>query len=183
MIRRFGAEHHPGSFGLPRSFILSLWPRWGGTESLMTMVAEAAVEDSAVNPRLVTLRGAIYENRANDSSLARNYAGAVRELNKALGFGPERTYLAARGEAYFRLGAYEYAFLDLRKAMMERSQDAEVLDLYGRTLVELASRARMPVRRTILDRATEVLTLGAYIDPSRQTTRAALMRARQMAGR
>jgi tetratricopeptide (TPR) repeat protein len=135
-----GSEHHPGSYTLARSFILSLWPRWGGAESLMEMVANAAVEDSAINPRLVTLRGAVFENRANDSSLADNYAGAVRELNKALGFGPERTYLAARGEAYFRLGAYEYAFLDLRKAMMERSQDARVLDLYGRTLVELAAR-------------------------------------------
>jgi tetratricopeptide (TPR) repeat protein len=149
----------------------------------MGVVAEAAMEDSSVNPRLVTLRGAIFENRANDSSHAQNYAGAVRELNKALGFGPERVYLAARGEAYFRLGAYEYAFGDLRKAMMERSQDAKVLDLYGRTLVELASRAKMPVKATILDRAIEVLTLGAYIDPSRQTTRAALSRARQMAGR
>ena len=178
-----GMEFHPGSFGLPRSFILSLWPRWGGTEELMSAVAEAAAEDSAINPRLVTLRGAIHENRASDSSLARNYAGAVRELNKALGFGPERIYLAARGEAYFRLGAYEYAFVDLRQAMMERSQDAEVLDLYGRTLVELATRAKMPVRRTILDRAIEVLTLGAYIDPGRQTTRVALSRARQMVGR
>jgi len=181
MVR--GLSMHRGSYGLPRSFIVMLWPRWGGTEELMMQVAEQAAKDSALNPRLVTLRGAIYENRANDSSLANNYAGAVRELNKAVAYGPERDYIADRGKAYYRLGAYEFAFHDLRAVMMEISQDEDVLDYYGRTLIELATRARPAIRPTILDRAIEVLTLATYLDPSKPTSRTALGRARRMAGK
>ena len=177
-----GLSIHPGSYTLPRSFILMLWPRWGGTEQLIVDFANRAVQDSARNPRLVTLLGAVYENRANDSLLAGNEAGAVRELNKALAYGPERIYLARRGRMYFRLGAYEYAFKDLRAAMMERSQDKEILEYYGRTLVELAARSRTAIRPTILARAREVLELAVYLDPSNQRVRNALDRARRMTG-
>ena len=176
-----GLTVHRGSYALRRAFMTMLWPRWGGSEDAMIAFAEQAARDSAVNPRLATLRGAVYENRANDSSLARNYAGAVRELNKAVAFGPEHTYVRARGEAYFRLGAYEYAFGDLRFALIERSQDRITLEYYGRTLVELAGRARQQIRPTVLARAIEVLELAAYLDPSNTRVRAALTRARDMA--
>jgi tetratricopeptide (TPR) repeat protein len=178
-----GMRMHPGTYLLPRSFVLMLWPRWGGTEDLIEQFAERAAQDSALNPRLVTLRGAVHENRANDSSLAGNQAGAVRESNKALAFGPERFYLADRGEAYYRMGAYEYAFHDLRAVVIERSQDKDALYFYGRTLVELATRARPAIRSTILDRAIEVLTLAVYLDPSRANAQTALDRALQMAGK
>jgi len=175
-----GIKAHPGTFALPSAFIHMLWPRWGGTEELMMQVAERAAQDSARNPRLVTLRGAVHENRANDSTLANNGVGAVRELNKALAYGPERHYLLARGKAYYRLGAYEYAFHDLRAVIMERSQDKDALDYYGRTLIELATRARPTIRPTIVTRATEVLRLAVYLDPSNEGARAALDRATQM---
>ena len=178
-----GIRLHPGSYLLPRSFVLMLWPRWGGAEDLIRQFAERAAQDSALNPRLVTLRGAVLQNRANDSSLAGNLAGAVRELNKALAYGPERFYLADRGEAYYRMGAYEYAFHDLRAVLIERSQDKNALYFYGRTLVELATRARPAIRPTILDRAIEVLTLAVHLDPSRANAQTALDRALQMAGR
>lgn len=177
-----GLSIHRGSYALHRSFMLMLWPRWGGTEELMVEFGKRASQDAGTNPRLVTLLGAVYENRANDSTLAGNHAGAVRELNKAMAYGPERSYMRARGKAYFRLGAYEYAFNDLRAAMMERSQDTEVLEYYGRTLVELASRARPAIRPTVLARATEVLRLAVYLDPANPRSRAALGRAQQMAG-
>jgi len=177
-----GLAIHRGSYDLRRAFITMLWPRWGGSENAMVAFAEQAARDSALNPRLATLRGAVYENRANDSSLARNYAGAVRELNKAVAFGPERMYVRGRGEAYFRLGAYEYAFADLRFALIERSQDRVTLEYYGRTLVELATRARQAIRPTILSRAIEVLELAAYLDPPNVRVRNALVRAREMAG-
>ncbi len=178
-----GLASHPGSYALPSSLIHMLWPRWGGSEELLVRFAERAVQDSARNPRLVTLRGAVYETRAYDSTLARNDVGAVRELNKALVYGPERHYLLARGKAYYRLAAYEYAFHDLRAVVMERSQDKEGLDYYGRTLVELASRARPAIRPTILQRASEVLRLAVYLDPSNSGARAALDRAARMAAR
>ena len=107
----------------------------------------------------------------------------MRELNKALAYGPERIYLAARGKAYFRLGAYEYAFNDLRAVIVERSQDKETLDYYGRTLVQLATRARPEIRPTILDRAMEVLRLAVYLDPSNTNARTALDRATRLAGK
>ena len=179
MTRGFAMNR--GSFALPRAFMSMLWPRWGGSEAAMIAFGEQVARDSAINPRLATLRGAVYESRANDSSLARNDAGAVRELNKAVAFGPERIYVRERGKAYFRLGAYEYAFADLRFALIERSQDREVLEYYGRTLVELATRSREAVRPTIVARAIEVLTLAAYLDPSNTRVRNALARARQMA--
>ena len=178
-----GLAAHPGSFALPFSLIHMLWPRWGGTEPLMVQFAERAAQDSARNRRLVALRGAVYETRAYDSTLAKNDIGAVRELNKALAYGPERHYLVARGKAYYRLGAYEYAFYDLRAVVMERSQDKEGLDYYGRTLVELAARARPAIRPTILERASEVLRLAIYLDPSNRDARAALDRAGRMATR
>ena len=177
-----GVTVHPGSYVLPAAFASMLWPRWGGSEEVLKEFGERAAGDSAKNPRLATLRGVVYENRANDSSLARNYAGAVRELNKALAFGPETRYLRARGIAYYRLQAYEYAFHDLRTAMIERSQDREVLDYYGSTLVELASRARPGIRPTILSRASEVLRLAVYLDPLNDHARAALDRATSMSG-
>jgi tetratricopeptide (TPR) repeat protein len=178
-----GLSTHRGSYSLTRSFVLMLWPRWGGAEDLIVQFAERAVQDSAINPRLMTLHGAVYQSRAYDSSLAGNQAGAVRELNKALAYGPERTYLADRGEAYYRMGAYEYAFHDLRAVVIERSQDKEALYFYGRTLVELASRARPAIRPTILDRAIEVLRLAVYLDPSRENAQTALDRAKRMAAK
>ena len=177
-----GLAIHRGSYVLPARFLSMLWPRWGGTEAVMIQFAERAASNAGNNPRLVTLRGAVYENRANDSSLAGNDAGAVRELNKALAFGPERNYLADRGKAYFRLGAYEYAFNDLRSVVIEQSQNAEALEYYGRTLVELATRARPAIRLTILARAIESLTLAAYLAPANTRVSTALARARQMAG-
>ena len=176
-----GLAIHRGSYSLRRAFILMLWPRWGGSEQRMIEAGTQAARDAEYNPRLTTLLGAVYENRANDSTLALNHAGAVRELNKALGYGHEAEYLRDRGMAYFRLGAYEYAFSDLRAAMMERSQDVEVLEYYGRTLVELATRARPAIRPTILARATEVLRLAVYLDPTNTRSRTALGRAQQMA--
>ena len=178
-----GLSFYPGSYALPKTFVGMLWPRWGGTEELMARFAERAVQDSARNPRLVTLRGAVFQTRANDSALVGNYAGAVRELNRALAYGPERHYLRDRGKAYFRLGAYEYAFNDLRTVIIERSQDKEALDYYGRTLVQLATRARPEIRPTILDRAMEVLQLAVYLDPSNTGARSALDRATRMAGK
>jgi tetratricopeptide (TPR) repeat protein len=160
-----------------------LWPRWGGTEQLIAETSERAAQDAGFNPRLATLRGAVHENRANDSSLADNEAGAVREMNKALAFGPERTYLLRRGESYFRLGAYEYAFHDLRTVVLEQSQNARALEYYGRTLIELARRARPAIRPTILERAIESLTLAAYLTPGETRVSTALAAARQMAGR
>lgn len=181
-LMRRGLSLHPGSYALYRSYITMLWPRWGGTEALMVEFGERAARDSARNPRLVTLRGAVHESRAFDSTLAGNDAGAVRELNKAVAFGPERVYISARGKAYFRLGAYEYAFNDLRAAIVERSQDRDDLQYYGRTLVELATRARPASRPAILARATEILLLATYLDPSNVPARTALERARRMTG-
>jgi len=178
-----GLAMHRGSFNLYHAFVLTLWPRWGGSEQAMADFGERAARDSASNPRLVTLRGAVYQSRAYDSTLAGNYAGAVRELNRAVGFGPERTYLRDRGEAYFRLAAYEYAFNDLRAAMIESSQDSEVLSFYGRTLVELAARVSPATRPKVLDRALETLALATYLAPTDAAARAALDRARRMAGR
>ena len=177
-----GLSMHRGSYLLHAAFITMLWPRWGGSEQMMIEFGERAAVDAAINPRLVTLRAAVYEHRANDSSLAGNPAGAVRELNKALAFGPERTYLLGRGKAYFRLGAYEWAFNDLRTVVIEQSQNPEGLEYYGRTLVELATRARPDIRRTILDRAIEALTLAAYLMPSNTRVSTALDRARRLAG-
>src|SRR5687768_14974045 len=177
-----GLTIHRGSYSLRRAFMLMLWPRWGGSEQLMIDLGTQASRDAGYNARLTTLLGAVYENRANDSTLALNHAGAVRELNKAMAYGPEPEYIRDRGIAYFRLNAYEYAFNDLRTAMMERSQDTEVLEYYGRTLVELAGRARPAIRPTILARATEVLRLAVYLDPANTRSRAALGRAQQMAG-
>ena len=177
-----GTTLHRGSYELPSAFANMLWPRWGGSEELLVQFGERAAQDSARNPRLVTLRGVIFENRAYDSTLARNYAGAVRELNKALAFGPEIRYLRARGIAYYRLDAFEYAFYDLRTVLMERSQDKEVLDYYGSTLVELATRARPAIRPAILSRAREVLRLAVYLDPANEHARAPLDRATDMAG-
>ena len=174
---------HRGSYRLHDVFIHMLWPRWGGTEEMMISYSERAAQNAGLNPRLVTLRGSVHENRANDSSLADNEAGAVRELNKALAFGPERSYLWKRGRAYFRLGAYEYAFNDLRTVVIEQSQHHEALEYYGRTLVELAVRARPAIRPVILTRAIETLTLAAYLDPGNTRIAAALSRARQMAAR
>ena len=171
-----------GSYRLHAAFVHMLWPRWGGTEELITSYSDRAAEDASINPRLVTLRGAVHETRANDSSLAGNEAGAVRELNKALAFGPERAYLFRRGRAYFRLGAYEYAFHDLRTVIIEQSQHPEALEYYGRTLIELATRARPAIRPTILARAIESLTLAAYLAPSNTRIAPALARARRMAG-
>ena len=176
-----GTSLHRGSSILYRSFVHMLWPRWGGSEDSMIDFAERVARDVADNPRLETLRGAVHESRAYDSTLANNLAGAVRELNKALAFGPERTYLLARGKAYYGLGAYEYAFHDLRAAMIERSQDSETLDYYGRTLVELATRARPEIRGAVLDRAIETLTLASYLEPSNTAVTTALAKAKGMA--
>jgi hypothetical protein len=178
-----GTAIHRGSYVLPARFLSMLWPRWGGTEAVMIEFGERAASDAGINPRLVTLRGAVHENRAYDSTLAGNEAGAVRELNKALAFGPERNYLGDRGKAFFRLGAYEYAFTDLRIVVIEQSQNAEALEYYGRTLIELATRARPAIRPTILDRAIESLTLAAYLTPANTRVSAALARARRMAGK
>lgn len=178
-----GLSMHRGSYRLYRSFMLMLWPRWGGSEALMIDFAERASRDTADNPRLVTLRGAVYQSRAFDSSLVNNEAGAVRELNQALAFGPERTYLRDRGKALFLLGAYEPAFYDLRQAMMESSQDPRVLEYYGRTLVELARLSRPEIRPRVLDRAIETLSMAAYLAPKNANVSAALDRARRMAGR
>jgi tetratricopeptide (TPR) repeat protein len=178
-----GLSMHRGSFNLYHAFVLMLWPRWGGSEQVMADFGERAARDSADNPRLVALRGAVYQSRAYDSTLAGDHAGAVRELNRALGFGPERTYIRDRGEAYFRLGAWVYAFNDLRSAMIERSQDSEVLSYYGRTLVEIAARVRPEIRPKVLDRALETLALATYLAPSDTAAKAALDRARRMAGK
>ena len=178
-----GLATHRGSFSLYRAFMLMLWPRWGGSEQLMVQFGEQAARNADINPRLEALRGAVFQSRAFDSTLAGNHAGAVRELNKALRYGYERGYLRDRGKAYFRLGAYEYAFNDLRAAVVERSQDPEMLEYYGRTLVELATRARDAIRPTILARAIEVLRLAVYLEPDNTRSRAALTRAERMSGR
>jgi tetratricopeptide (TPR) repeat protein len=175
-----GLSIHRGSFILYQAFMAMLWPRWGGSEQAMLQLAARAAQDADLNPRLATLRGAVFRSRAYDSTLAGNHTGAVRELNKALGYGYERIYIAARGKEYYRLGAYEYAFNDLRTAVMERSQDADILEFYGRTLIELAPRARAAIRPTILARAVEVLSLAAYLEPDNADARAALARAQQM---
>ena len=178
-----GLSFHRGSYLLYRSFIVMLWPRWGGSEEAMVTFGSRAAGDAGDNPRLATLRGAVHESRANDSTSDGNHAGAVRELNKALAFGPERHYLIERGTAYFRLGAYQFAFHDLRAAVMEQSQNKDALEYYGRTLVEIAAVARPAIRGTILDRAIETLTLAAYLDPANARVKTALDRAREMAGK
>ena len=178
-----GVSFHRGSYVLYRGFVAMLWPRWGGSEDVMIKFGDRAAGDAGDNPRLATLRGAVHESRAYDSTLAGNHAGAVRELNKALAFGPELHYLVDRGRAYFRLGAYQYAFNDLRLAVMEQSQNREALEFYGRTLVEIAVAARPAIRPTILDRAIETLTLAAYLEPANAAVKTALDRARELAAK
>lgn len=179
---RRGLAIHRGSYNLYRALMLSLWPRWGGSERLMIQLADEAARNADLNQRLVTLRGAVHEARAFDSTLAGNHAGAIRELNRAVLHGPERNYLALRGQAYFELGAYQYAFSDLRAALIDRSQDKRALAFYGRTLVELADDARPAIRPAILARAIEVLALAVYLDPANTAVSDALGRARRMGG-
>jgi len=67
--------------------------------------------------------------------------------------------------------------------VIEQSQNGEALEYYGRTLIELATRARPAIRSTILDRAIESLTLAAYLTPANTRVSAAIVRARRMAGK
>jgi tetratricopeptide (TPR) repeat protein len=185
-----GLARHPGSYLLRARYMDALRPRWGGSYEAMRALADEALRDTARNPRLATLRGSVLVEQGNthirprpaEGSRAPDYRAAIDSLTRALEYGLSFNALLHRGEAYYRVGEYERAFLDLRQAVIWSPQEAGYLTLYGRTLFQLAHRAEPSVRGLVLERAIEALDLAVHLEPTDRIAVTTLQAARQARG-
>jgi tetratricopeptide (TPR) repeat protein len=161
-----GLRSHPASYVLRERYMNLLEPRWGGSDEAMEMFARNAAEDSARNPRLAALQGAVHDSRAYDAYLKDDYAGAVSEENQAIAFGAEREFLMARGRAYYFAYDYIRALDDLERALQQRPQHREVLLLHARVLYYMSTGLHGAQRTMAIDRAISEYELLSAIDPT-----------------
>ena len=116
----------PESFLVRYYGMLGLTPRWGGSYAELERIASEAAALSTKNSRLLTLGGFPDFARAEDLVTAKDYAGAVAALDRALTHGELWSYLDERGDAKNRLLDYAGAQVDLQRARALRPEMARV---------------------------------------------------------
>jgi tetratricopeptide (TPR) repeat protein len=116
----------PESFLVRYYAMLGLTPRWGGSYAELERMALDAAKQASKNSRMLTLGGFADYARAEDLSTAKDYAGAVTALDRAVTHGELWLYLDERGDAKNRLLDYAGAALDLRRARGLRPEQAKV---------------------------------------------------------
>ena len=132
----------------------------------MEAFAEAAARDSAMNPRLVNLRGAVHLHEGELLSLQDDEAAALQQYNLAIAISPEREFLLARGELYLEVKDYTRALGDLRGTLLLRPQGVDALKAHARTLYHIAERSRPGGRMQVLEMVIEEMTLLRAIVPN-----------------
>ena len=131
-------KEYPGSYAIPRAYLYVLLPRWHGSYPEMAEYAEQVIADSALNPRLVTLRGAVLEDQADARSLDNDFDGAVRYATEALQYGDEPIYWKERAQAHYYRGDHLRGLEDVNRFLTWRHQEPEALHLHA-ALVLLAA--------------------------------------------
>ncbi len=123
---------------LSRLHMGTLEPRWGGSYAEMREFADAIASDSAVNPRLVTLRGAVLQDEARELSLAATTLEPWTVSPKP--WPSARTPYSRTIEASPTTGreTTRARFSTCAVPCWPRPQDSETLRYYGLTLGDLA---------------------------------------------
>jgi len=102
----------PASFSIWANVIDSRAPNWGGSIKEIALLAERAQEWAAENPRLRVLLGEPFYFEGFAAEHDGRYAEALDLYTKALGFGDDDEYLAARARVAEKLGRLEVAQAD-----------------------------------------------------------------------
>lgn len=172
-----GRRHFPGSYILPRQHLNRLLPRWGGSYRAMAAFAAHVAADSLLNPRLVTLQGAVAADLSKIALSAKDFDEAIGQANAALRYGPELFYLLQRGEVFVRFLDNGRGIADLNAVLARRPQDPDALRYHGWAAGQAASGTLGHERRAALAQSRADFELILAFDPTDSLALEGLARA------
>jgi tetratricopeptide (TPR) repeat protein len=117
-------ENDKRTFYVRYEYVLSLQPRWGGSYEEMSAFAQHAIKFSDLNPRLWTLQGDAYIDRADSYYQEGNYVAAIESYTEALKFGDRVSWLKARAASYYKLGQKDEAIADYKRVLYYSPTDS-----------------------------------------------------------
>lgn len=154
------------SLALRAQHMMSLRPRWGGSEEEMDAFAEAAQQHVAENPRLRVLLGFSAWDRGEGLWEDDQYQAAAVEYTKALSYGDFWRFRLARGWVYVTMHRPEQGLVDLNRAIAERPGIAEALAKRAITYDILAYPKEGPEREALMGRGLDDLAMATSLDPA-----------------
>ena len=155
----------PYSFLARESHILNLRPRWGGSYDAMEQLAQGADSLANRNPRLRTLHGFVSWDQADYAVRKKDASHALELYQHALSFGDFWRFRLKRGQLYHWVGREEESLADLERALVQRPQHAELLDVLARTKYELGRRADGPEAHRLFYETYGDQSLAVLLDP------------------
>ncbi len=107
----------PRSYEVRRCMIWRVSPRWGGSEAQMQEIAASGLRDLAQNRRFAWLPGDVELMHHYDAIAAKDPAGALAAIERALTHGESGDFLFARAELRRDAGDRAGALADLDRAL------------------------------------------------------------------
>ncbi len=104
---RTGLDENPNSYWIRSKYLNSLTPRWGGSFDKMQQFINEAIKKADSNPRIWSLRGAVFAEKAFTEQLKKNYNEASKLYAKALGLGDKGRWIRQLAYSYFMLNEYD----------------------------------------------------------------------------
>jgi len=109
--------YYPASFALYNRMLAARLPRWGGSYCQMDKLSREASDQGEVNPKLATLFGVIYADRAWYARRDKNYQEALDIYSEGLTYGESAYLYRERAKTYMYMQDYVNAGADIERSL------------------------------------------------------------------
>lgn len=116
----------PSTYYVRYTYLLNLRPRWGGSYAQMSAYEDGLASSVTLNPRLWSLRGQSWAERAFSARLEGDKPAAIAFYSRALQYGDRLEFLKDRGTLYLETQRYELARKDFSRYRDYDTSDEEV---------------------------------------------------------
>jgi len=151
-------KNNPYGYKVRSSYLHTLTPRWGGSYKEMEEFVEESEKYAANNPKLKSLRGQIFADKANIFWREDNYEQAILHYTNAIQYREYAPYYAERGDCYYTQHDYRRALNDYESA----------LDLKPNSPDYLRKKSNALYRLNRLSDAQETIEEASKLDPNDQ---------------
>lgn len=125
-IAELAVRSIPETYYVRQHFMVSLWPRWGGSYELMDAYAKNVQNAASLNPRLWGLKADAPAQRGYDAMRSGKDAQAIDYYTEALSYGDRLEYLKQRGKLFMRTKNFAAAGRDYSQYLQYDRNDPEI---------------------------------------------------------
>jgi tetratricopeptide (TPR) repeat protein len=125
-VEKRATREVPTTYYLRYTYLANLRPRWGGSYELMTAYEDSLTEPARLNPRIWSLKGQSWAERAYTARENGDAASAIMYYTHALTFGDRTDFLKERGTVYLFTHQFDLALKDFTRFREYNSTNDDV---------------------------------------------------------